>query len=857
MGTWLDDLKGATVQNAGTPLPRRSKLNFASGFSLADNPGNDSTDVTGTGGAGGNITAVNAGDGAIVPTTALTSFFVTMNNTAVINAPSSTLPKGTLLRFYFKQDATGSRASSFAGAYANASRFVPRQGALQISRVDFISNGDGTYSLSAIDGIDNTKALNILDWGADPTGVKESRTAIQAALTYAQSLYNNTYGTSTVVFCPPGSYVVPSPIVLLDVKSVRLAGSGRRSCNILRFVPSGGGGGTFVDGPTLFVGGSGGGLPTTTALATGAGAAMALDGTSNYYVPLHDNWFFIKNLNSGLAAFSVDFFFKVTADPGSGCNLFSCSGNGPYDGAVNKQTFYVQATPKLGGDTAGTFIVTAGINVAGTMYGASIHNVTENAVHHFAMSYDGSNVRFFLDGVQQGASQPAAGTIQSTLYQHCCIGAQPLAWPDLTTLQAMPIGAIDGVRVSQTARWTAGFTAPTAKPTWDSNTLAMHNFDNEQSNGLTQFYVNESGANRPCQTPVQKPGAGPGSGEKFEIDNIGFDGKGFGTPSLIVSRTTNCTLAALDFESCSTAVRLENNCFGTDIEDIFANGFGLVGFQQRTASTFGDVDKLRFTGFLHALVATPGGRYKNLRMQPNAQSINSVMILGESVGLPANSNSNVTIDHALIDDESASPGVYVSAIHLQSLGCAEIIGGNLDVSSGSAGAAQIVTDNCRVVKVDGALLSSGGATPAIFHALRANAFPIQVSPSGCRNKTIAPWTDDPIKAPVWVEGHPVPVVGVTAHAGGGQASATQLPFADCTIGTVATAGDSCKLKDLSTIPDEWIGRSILLFNDGANSVNIFPTSGQDAGAGVDTAVAIAAGAYKEFMIKSATKWLNR
>lgn len=62
--------------------------------------------------------------------------------------------------------------------------------------------------------------------------------------------------------------------------------------------------------------------------------------------------------------------------------------------------------------------------------------------------------------------------------------------------------------------------------------------------------------------------------------------------------------------------------------------------------------------------------------------------------------------------------------------------------------------------------------------------------------------------------------GITAFAGGGQASATALPSDINQVATVATAGDSVKL------PAATPGKQVVVINDGANSCDIFPQSGE-------------------------------
>jgi len=60
--------------------------------------------------------------------------------------------------------------------------------------------------------------------------------------------------------------------------------------------------------------------------------------------------------------------------------------------------------------------------------------------------------------------------------------------------------------------------------------------------------------------------------------------------------------------------------------------------------------------------------------------------------------------------------------------------------------------------------------------------------------------------------------------------------------TVATIGDAATLPAVFDV-----GMIIRIKNDGANSMDVFPASGDDAGAGADTAVAVAAGDFAVFL----------
>ena len=76
--------------------------------------------------------------------------------------------------------------------------------------------------------------------------------------------------------------------------------------------------------------------------------------------------------------------------------------------------------------------------------------------------------------------------------------------------------------------------------------------------------------------------------------------------------------------------------------------------------------------------------------------------------------------------------------------------------------------------------------------------------------------------------------GLTAHAGGGKASAYQIPAAVAIIGfaTVATTGDSALLPQAKT------GTVVMVRNAGANSMNLY-AKGTDKINGVASATAYA------------------
>jgi hypothetical protein len=100
------------------------------------------------------------------------------------------------------------------------------------------------------------------------------------------------------------------------------------------------------------------------------------------------------------------------------------------------------------------------------------------------------------------------------------------------------------------------------------------------------------------------------------------------------------------------------------------------------------------------------------------------------------------------------------------------------------------------------------------------------------------------------------VIGITARAGGGQASATLLTGQTNSVDTVATAADSVKLP-----PPDFVGQQIhVLNNDSADSMQVFG-SGTDTINGVATATGVAQAAgklaiYQAMTTGTAAKWFR-
>lgn len=93
---------------------------------------------------------------------------------------------------------------------------------------------------------------------------------------------------------------------------------------------------------------------------------------------------------------------------------------------------------------------------------------------------------------------------------------------------------------------------------------------------------------------------------------------------------------------------------------------------------------------------------------------------------------------------------------------------------------------------------------------------------------------------------------VSALAGGGQTGATQLNNGNNVVSTVASANDSALL------PSDINGKTITVTNTSANSLNVFPASGESINSlAVNTPLAVPAGATTVFYGVSDVNWRSK
>ena len=91
--------------------------------------------------------------------------------------------------------------------------------------------------------------------------------------------------------------------------------------------------------------------------------------------------------------------------------------------------------------------------------------------------------------------------------------------------------------------------------------------------------------------------------------------------------------------------------------------------------------------------------------------------------------------------------------------------------------------------------------------------------------------------------------GITADTGSAQGGSPLTKYIN-EISTCANAGDSV------TLPTAVPGLKVIIINNGANAADVFPASGDNLGAGANTAASLASGANITYVSYDSTNWVS-
>jgi hypothetical protein len=488
---------------------------------------------------------------------------------------------------------------------------------------------------------------NVRDFGAKPDDTTDDWAAIQAAID-AASTGTSPYGT---VYVPRGTYYVSKPLHI--TRGIKFYGAGRGATTITGY--SADQGAVLVVSPPTSLGYNG--VPTGASLATGAGNSMYLDGTFGYELNLREGG--AVELN-GRSAVTLELFYKPNFTVTTGqYNLISSSGSvtGP-DGTT---AISIQHTDN---DS-----ITGIVNIGGALkiLQTPANTVSNGNVYHIALTYDGSTIRLFVNGVLK-ASQAATGTITQKMAEDFVIGPKINGFMESTFMNYMTKGWVDSIRISVTARYTSGFTAPTAKATYDGNTLLLLNFDNnyDQFTVATTMYGQQ-------HLFLRRFGGGMGQVGNFQMSDLSFIGTG---PEFIY--TVSSTIDNVQVTASRRGFQFINNCYLNRLTSVRVVGqtltqFGVAAGAASGVLTFQDL-------------SISGGHYP-FYIDTSSVVINGLWIettAGTEIGavLKGDMNTSAVIDQPEISAET-NPNTIRDVLAVIGMGTVVMHGGIIETANGA------------------------------------------------------------------------------------------------------------------------------------------------------------------------------
>jgi hypothetical protein len=183
------------------------------------------------------------------------------------------------------------------------------------------------------------------------------------------------------------------------------------------------------------------------------GVGYYFDGTGDYLsVPDHADFDF------GSDNFTVEYWLKFANLTPGAAGIHISQGN--YRGAY--LPYFGGSSPNI---TMAYYLSTgSGWDIASGTTGGTI---SDTNWHHIAISRSGSNIRLFLDGVNETTITSAASIYYAS--EGLSIGC----WWSTDSIEGAADGYFDEIRISDTARYTTGFTPSSTQFTSDANTLLL------------------------------------------------------------------------------------------------------------------------------------------------------------------------------------------------------------------------------------------------------------------------------------------------------------------------------------------------------------------------------------------------
>lgn len=473
-------------------------------------------------------------------------------------------------------------------------------------------------------------------------------------------------------------------------------------------------------------------------LATGTGSALDGSGgtAGNTNNPIVDLGYEPATNLTGLPAFTAEAFVEIaqTATNTGGGQLGQFVGSIPMNPSTNSNpnggAFELGATNPSGGNS----YAYCEMNTGGTVHTLTgVTAMTLYKTHFEECSYDGTNIRLFLDGNLE-TTQAATGTIQQGYYETVQTFYHGGSWPDQSLDSGGGAEYVDSVRLLNSADHTASYAAPTAKLTSTSNTLILLNFPTTAPFGTIQA----QNGTRPETVYIPYVMSGNQMGTE-DIEGINFCPSGRG--GLFASGIVNSTFRNL---SCGLGTLVgfyfNNNDYEDRMINVSANGYppssqiaghtvaGIVIGAQGNDNTYDDL----FCSGVSSCVVQMGG--SGVYTKPVFSDFGSGVYPFVFEGAQFN------IRHPFTDIEDNNPN-FISDVYSRGSWAPGLIdGGELDAtnSGGNAGPFTIVGGAPLIVRGT----AFGGGTPTqIFDVLTSPTTPITIEDPEIQYGTPPPLTN--------------------------------------------------------------------------------------------------------------------
>jgi len=546
---------------------------------------------------------------------------------------------------------------------------------------------------------------NVRDFGAVPDDTNDDYPAIQAAIDAASVVNSN--GTFGAVYVPRGQYYVSKPLHI--TRGIKFYGAGRGVTTITGY--SADQGAVMVVSPPVSLGYLG--IPTGPSLATGAGNSLYLDGTYNYELNLREGG--AVELN-GRSALTVELFYKPNFSAPSGqYNLISSSGS--VTGPDGNTTLAIQHADN------DTVLVALNVGNSIKLLQTSANTFAPGNVYHLALTYDGSMIRLFVNGVMK-ASQAATGTITQKMYEDFLIGPKANGFMETTFINYMTKGWVDSVRISSNARYTANFTAPTAKLGNDGNTMMLLNFDNnwDQFTDAMTMYGTQ-------HLFLRRFGGGQGQVGNFHLSDLSFIGTGPEFIYVVSSMIDNVQITA-----SRRGLQFINNCYLNRLNSLRVVGQQLTQFSVGIGAASG---VLTFED-----LSISGGHF------PFYFDTSSVVVSGMwieetngteiGVVMKGDLNTSAVIDQPEISAET-NPNTVRNSIAVVGLGTTVMHGGVIETSNGAPNV--YVYGGGSLTHVGGNYSLIGTAPASVYQIGSPNTNGVQLI-SPIQQRMSIPWADN-------------------------------------------------------------------------------------------------------------------